>query len=613
VTPRRQQLAIWIVIVTLAAATIWRAKSSAASTSKLPFKIPKDVSALLALMAPPASDGKAAEQFRYAQLGVVSYLLDGSNPRGFESLAQVGIDETQPILACAIGRFGLAPRKIRRSEGGYASLPQNWILLLPVRAPSEFIQFFVRSRGASVSKKLDGDVLSTISFKEAKLAFPVETAIRERLKGLIGTELPSYTELYFAPVNDQYCVLGTSRECVEAALVAENGGANWRALLAQILKLSTTERGKVYARINPSLFPGWKSFTGFASFAEGTIRVSIEAEVGSALASEFSPRRLSFPRRRESRSLGVDAHVELAPEHVAELSASPLVRMLCDKLFQFDDQDEESFDRFRKIVTRLSAPAKVGESAQIYLTRGRLGSPGWVLGIPSNRNESIRIATEIQREFFIERATHDAGAVIDGLSPETKAALAGDLGANRFYVPISQLVERIPAEAADLRKWNGYSIELETGEIDASAGTDRLSEVMYREKSDEISIEYLTPAFGPLDESDDHDENTRRRHPAFCFDDSSGRLFFGDAPESLREALVYSKSALLEGSLTDASDQTVVRIKCSIGTSVEHSVALEEKAWLARLATDLARFGVQNVEGDLKLVGKRLMLSLSLH
>src|SRR5208282_1707585 len=136
-TPGRRQLAIWTLLVaTLATATIWRARSSTASLSALAPILPEDVSVLVAFTAPPL-EAKSAAGFRQSQIALVSYLFDGFSAEGaIESLRQIGIDDTRPILAGATGRLGVAPQQMRLGPY-YASIPQNWFLLVPVESLAE--------------------------------------------------------------------------------------------------------------------------------------------------------------------------------------------------------------------------------------------------------------------------------------------------------------------------------------------------------------------------------------------------------------------------------------------------------------------------------------------
>jgi hypothetical protein len=614
VTPGRRQLVIWTLLVaTLATATIWRARSSTAPFSELAPILPKDVSVLVAFTAPPV-EAKCAAQFRQSQVAIVSYLFDGFGAEGaIQSLRRVGIDDTRPILAGATGRLGLAPQQMHWSPAAYASIPQNWFLLVPVESLTELTRFFAESCGASVSADQEGSALRMIRFQTAQPTFALPADLREYLKSATGDELPSHSIIYYAPVGEsRYVVLSTSLACLREGLAKRNGTSTWHSLVAELQAKFAIHRGNVHIQVSPSLFPEWKSLAGSAFFTENSIRVSIEAEVGAALATALAPRTLSFPLQHERRASGVELYFELAPEHVEEAAASSFMDSLARKLFRFDDKETESFDRFRNVIARLAAPSRAMEAAQLFFTRGQLGSPGWVLALPADRAKAFSIATELQREFFIERAGHDTAELIKRLPPATKAVLTAELGANRFYIPLLHILARIPAEAADLQKWSGYAVELETGQLNADAPPAELSNEPYREQIDGVTIEYLTPPLARSAAPATETKDARRHQPSFCFDDASGRLFFGDAPESLRYALTYARSGLDPRRLTEPYHQTIARIACDVRASAEHSVALDDKEWLTWMIHRLARIGAQTAQGDLKLADRRMTLSLTL-
>jgi hypothetical protein len=612
-TPGRHQLAIWTLLVaTLATATIWRARSSTASLSALAPILPKDVSMLVAFTAPPA-EAKSAARFEQSQIAIVSYLFDGFSTEGaIESLRQVGIDDTRPILAGATGRLGLSPEEIRLFHGlYYASIPQNWFLLLPVESLPELTRFFAQSRGASVSADQEGGDLHTIRFQTARPTFALPADLREQVQNATFDAMPSHSEIYYAPVEEsRYVILTTSRACLAEGLAKPNGTSTWHSLIAELQAKFALPRGNVQIQVNPSLFPEWKSLAGSAFFTENSIRVSIEAELGAALATTLAPRTLSFPLRQERAASGVDLYVELAPEHVEEAATSYFMENLVQKLFHFADEETESFDRFRNVIARFAASSRAAEAAQLFFTRGSLDSPGWVLALPADRAKALSIATELQREFFIERAGHDTAELIERIPADTKAALTNDLGANRFYVPLAQILARIPTEAEGLEKWSGYAVELETGQLNAPLA--ELSKEPYREQVNGLTIEYLTPPLARSAEDAAETKDARRHHPSFCFDDVSGRLFFGDAPESLRHALAYARSGFDPRRLTEPHHQTVARIACDIPASVEHSVALDDKEWLAWMMHSLARMEAQTARGDLNLADRRITFSLTL-
>jgi hypothetical protein len=641
VTPGRRQLAIWtLLVVILATATIWRARSNAAPFFELAPILPKDVSVLVALTTPP-EETTSAGRFRQSQIAIVSYLFDGFRDGGaIESLRQVGIDDTRPILAGATGRLGLAPQQMRQSLNRMASIPQNWFLLVPVDSLTELTRFFAQSRGASVSADPEG-ALGTIRFQSAQPTFAFPADLRQYLKSATGDELPSHSEIYYAPVGESYVVLSTSRACLQEGLGKRNGISNWQSLVAELQAKLASHRGNVHIQVNPSLFPEWKSLTGSAFFTENSIRVSIDAEVGAALATALAPRTLSFPLQQERRASEVELYFELAPEHVEEAASSSFMESLASKLFRFDEEERESFGRFQNVIARLAAPSRAAEAAQLFFTRGRLGSPGWVLALPADRAKAHSIATELQREFFVERARHDTAELIERMPPDTKAALSAQLGVNRFYVPLAQVLAGLRAEAADLRalvgfgfvkfseiqgfitmaksgafdrcqKWGDYAVELETGQVNAAAPPTELSREPYREQIDGVTIEYLTPPLARSATPAAETKDARRNQPSFCFDDTSGRLFFGDAPESLRHALTYARSSLNLRRLTEPHHQTLARIACDVRTSAEHSIALDDKEWLTWMIHRLARIGAQTVEGDLKLADRRMTLSLTL-
>jgi hypothetical protein len=187
-----------------------------------------------------------------------------------------------------------------------------------------------------------------------------------------------------------------------------------------------------------------------------------------------------------------------------------------------------------------------------------------------------------------------------------------ELGANHFYVPLAQVLARTPTEAADLEKWSRYAVELETGQVNADASPVELSTEPYREQIDDVTIEYLTPPLPRNAEAAGETKDARRHQPCFCFDEPSRRLFFGDAPESLRRALTYAHGGFESRRLTDPYHQTVARLVCDVRASAENSLALDDKEWLPWTIHCLARIGAQTAQGDLNLTGRRMTLSLIL-
>jgi hypothetical protein len=614
-TPGRRQLALWtLLLATLAAATIWRARSRTASFSELATILPRDVSVLIAFTAPPL-EAKSAARFRQSQTAIVSYLFDGFSAEGaIENLGQIGIDDTRPILAGAMGHLGFAPQRMRESVGShYASIPQNWFLLVPVESLTKLTGFFVQSRHASTLADSEGGVLGTIRLQTKRPTFALPEGFREQVQSATGDELPSHLEIYYASVEEsQYVVLSTSRACVAEGLAKRKGASTWRSLEAEIQATFGSHRGTIQTQVSPSLFPEWKSLSASAVFNEGSTRVSIEVELGATLAIALAPRTLSFPLRQERPASGAELYFELAPEHVEEAATNSLMKSLAQKLFGFDDKETESFNRLRDVIARFASSSRVAEAAQLFFTPGRLGSPGWVLTLPADRAKALSIATELQLEFYIKRVREDTAELIQRLPKATKAALIAELGTNRFYAPVAQILARIPGEAPDLEKWGDYAVELETGQLNEDTPPIELSKEPYREQIDGVTIEYLTPPIARSAESGAETKDARRRRPSFCFDEASGRLFFGDAPDSLRHALIYFRGGFDPRRLTEPHHQTLARIACDVRASAENSVALDNEEWLTWMIQILARIGAQTAQGELNLAGRQMTLSLTL-
>src|SRR5262249_45374962 len=161
-------------------------------------------------------------------------------------------------------------------------------------------------------------------------------------------------------------VLSTSRACLGEGLAKRNGTSTWHSLVAELQAKFAIHRGNVLTQVSPSLFPEWKSLAGSAFFTENSIRVSIEAEIGAALATTLAPRTLSFPLQQQRLGSGVDLYLELAPEHVEEVATSSLMETLAQKLFRFDGKETESFDVFRNIIARFATSSRAAEAAQVF-------------------------------------------------------------------------------------------------------------------------------------------------------------------------------------------------------------------------------------------------------
>ena len=619
-----KQLVLWTAaLVALSGATLWKISSNASGrnmAAELDAYLPPEVSMILAFGVPPrgGENDKTVEKFHLTQVSVLSYLLNGSDAgKTPANLAGAGIDGGRPILVGGIGRLGLAPQRLLASPG-FATVPQDWFVLVPVNEFITMLHDLGVSLRASVFREnetLNQQPVYDVAFPEARLAFAMPRDGADQWQGITGQPPPERKKIFCAELaGSGYAVVSTSRKCLAAGFLqsGDSRKTRWSALIGKLVSVFGSARGLFSVQITPAMFPEWKGLTGTAVFSNQEIRMSMEAELGDAATAFLSCKAVGFPLGEARANPDVDLYVETASEYLEHLAGSSVVDQIVQRAMHFDETEAEALPKFRDTLRRLIVLAKPLEPAQVFLTRGSPGSPGWAFAVSTDARATARVAAGIQQELTLACAKSDLAALVKTIPDATKTSLDDMFAGRLFHLPVPLLITNAHAEGTRFSRWNPYSADPQTGEI-ANPEKICLSTAEYDATIDGLPVQRLvppTPVPGKKGDEDGGDEHAGRREPCFYHEIGSDRLFVGDGPGSIRAAVRYNQNFSTPLARTKALPETIARFKWEVASSAEHAIAVDDRAWLDVLLDHLAQINAQKASGRITLAGHTMRSSL---